>query len=384
MIKETKILIFANSSWYLYNFWLNNIFIFKSFGYKVILISNDDGYGAKLKDKGFDFYALNVSRGVNGLVGDIGLIFKLKAIISDLNPAIIHNLNPKPVLYGSLVTLLIKLMNNQRKIMIINSFPGLGRLYGDTSIIYSLFKIIFENIYRFVSKSSKVKSVFQVSSDREYFLKKNIISRQSSFVVKGSGVDTTKFYSNNKVRKINNINVLMASRITAEKGVNIYLKACKELNIRYDQISFFLAGNTDDNEPDLIPYEELVDNCDASGVNYLGHVTNMSELLRTIDIVVLPTNRREGVPRILVEAAASGASLIATNIGGCSDIVQHKINGFIIKQNSIEGLVSAIEKFIENEKLLEQFSIASKEIVRNEMNSEYVANEYMKIYKLTN
>lgn len=384
MIKETKILIFANSSWYLYNFWLNNLFIFESFGYKVILISNDDGYGSKLKDKGFDFYALNVSRGVNGLVGDIGLIFKLKAIISDLNPAIIHNLNPKPVLYGSLLTLLIQLMNNQKKILIINSFPGLGRLYGDTSIIYSLFKIIFENIYRFVSKSSKVKSVFQVSSDREYFLNKKIISRQSSFVIKGSGVDTSKFYSKNKVRKINNINVLMASRITVEKGVNIYLKACKELNIRYDQISFFLAGNTDDNEPDLIPYEELVENCDASGVKYLGHVTNMSELLRTIDIVALPTNRREGVPRILVEAAASGASLIATNIGGCADIVQHRINGFIIKQNSIKDLVSAIEKFIENEKLLEQYSVASKEIVRNEMNSEYVANEYMKIYKLTN
>ena len=384
MNNEKKVLIFANSSWYLYNFWLNNLFIFQSSGYKVILMSNDDGFGAMLKEQGFEFHALSVSRGVNGLLGDIRLIFKLKTIIKDLNPEIIHNLNPKPVLYGSILSLLIQTFSNQKKIMIINSFPGLGRLYSDGFVLYSFLRLIFENIYRVISKSSQVKSVFQVSSDRDYFLNKKIISRQSSYVIKGSGVDIDNFYSNNKSRKKNQLRVLMASRITAEKGVHIYLAACRELNIRYSDISFFLAGKTDDNEPDLISHEELIESCHESGVNYLGHVSNMSELLRTIDIVVLPTNRREGVPRILVEAAASGVSLIATNIGGCADIVQHNLNGFIINQNSEEDIVVAIEKFVENDELLTQFSLASREIVRNEMNSKYVAGEYINIYKLIN
>jgi glycosyltransferase involved in cell wall biosynthesis len=384
MNNEKKVLIFANSSWYLYNFWLNNLFLFQSSGYKVILMSNDDGFGAMLKEQGFEFHALSVSRGVNGLFGDIRLIFKLKTIIKDLNPDIIHNLNPKPVLYGSILSLLIQTFSNQKKIMIINSFPGLGRLYSDGFALYSFLRLIFENIYRVISKSSQVKSVFQVSSDRDYFLNKKIISRQSSYVIKGSGVDIDNFYSNNKSRKKNQLRILMASRITAEKGVHVYLAACRELNIRYSDISFFLAGKTDDNEPDLISHEELIESCHESGVNYLGHVSNMSELLRTIDIVVLPTNRREGVPRILVEAAASGVSLIATNIGGCADIVQHNLNGFIINQNSEEDIVVAIEKFVENNELLTQFGLASREIVRNEMNSKYVASEYINIYKLIN
>ena len=384
MNNEKKVLIFANSSWYLYNFWLNNLFLFQSSGYKVILMSNDDGFGAMLKEQGFEFHALSVSRGVNGLFGDIRLIFNLKTIIKDLNPDIIHNLNPKPVLYGSILSLLIQTFSNQKKIMIINSFPGLGRLYSDGFALYSFLRLIFENIYRVISKSSQVKSVFQVSSDRDYFLNKKIISRQSSYVIKGSGVDIDNFYSNNKSRKKNQLRILMASRITAEKGVHVYLAACRELNIRYSDISFFLAGKTDDNEPDLISHEELIESCHESGVNYLGHVSNMSELLRTIDIVVLPTNRREGVPRILVEAAASGVSLIATNIGGCADIVQHNLNGFIINQNSEEDIVVAIEKFVENNELLTQFGLASREIVRNEMNSKYVASEYINIYKLIN
>ena len=384
MTKEKKILIFANSSWYLYNFWLNNLFIFKSLGYKVILMSNDDGFGSLLKDKGFDFHPLNVSRGVNGIFGDARLIFKLKNIIRDVNPSIVHNLNPKPVLYGSILSLTNQLLSKKKQIMVINSFPGLGRLYGDDSIMYSFLKFTFENIYRIISKSSQVRSVFQVSADREYFLHKKIITKQASYVIKGSGVDVDKFDVKKKLRNKKQLSVLMASRITAEKGVNIYLAACKKLNIQYDEITFFLAGKTDDSEPDLIPHEELIEACNISGVNYLGNVSNMSELLGTIDIVVLPTNRREGVPRILVEAAASGASLIATNIGGCADIVHHNINGFIIDQNSEEDLVSAIENFIGNEKLLEQFSIASKKIVKNEMNSKFVANEYIKIYRMIN
>ena len=176
----------------------------------------------------------------------------------------------------------------------------------------------------------------------------------------------------------------MASRITAEKGVYIYLSAAKEINKKYKNVSFLLAGKTDQNEPDLIQLKELIYLCKLSGVDYLGHLRNMSELLRTVNVAVLPTMRREGVPRILVESAASGVSLVATKVGGCSDVVNNNVNGFIIKENSVEELVSAIEKFITNDLLLKQYGIASRNIVLKEMNSTYVANAYIDIYKMIN
>ena len=176
----------------------------------------------------------------------------------------------------------------------------------------------------------------------------------------------------------------MTSRITAEKGVYIYLSAAKEINKKYNNVSFLLAGKTDQNEPDLIQLKELTYLCKLSGVNYLGHVSNMNALLRKVNVTVLPTMRREGVPRILVESAASGVSLVATKVGGCSDVVNNNVNGFIIKENSVEELVSAIEKFITNDLLLKQYGIASRKIVLKEMNSTYVANAYIDIYKMIN
>ena len=143
MNNEIKILVFANSSWYLYNFWLSNIEIFRSSGYKVILVSNDDGYGSRLMEKGFSFYPLNVSRGIKGLLGDILLIFNLRSIIKEVGPDIIHNLNPKQVIYGSILLLIMKAFGYDKKTMIVNSFPGLGRLYSDESSLYLIFRIGF-------------------------------------------------------------------------------------------------------------------------------------------------------------------------------------------------------------------------------------------------
>lgn len=384
MNSEIKVLLFANSSWYMHNFWLSNIEIFKSAKYNVILVSNDDGYGTSLMEKGYIFYNLNVSRGIKGLFGDIKILFKLRTIIKEVGPDIIHNLNPKPVLYTSTLLFFMKAFGYNKKILIINSFPGLGRLYSNSSLLFLALRIIFEKTYQFISKYSNVKSVFQVSSDREYFLQKNIVSKKSSFVIKGSGVNIKNFSPKNRSKKNSQLRVLMASRMTVEKGVYLYLSACKEINKRYDNVSFFLAGKTDENEPDLIPYKKLIDLCNNSNVNYLGHVDKMSELLRTIDIVVLPTSRREGVPRILVESAASGVSLIASNIGGCADVVHHKVNGFLINQNSLEELIDSLEKLIINNELLLQYCLASREIVQKEMNSTFVANAYIDIYKMIN
>ena len=137
--EDIKILVFANSSWYLHNFWLNNIEIFDSSGYKVILVSKDDGYCSKLLEKGFSFYPLNLSRGIKGLLGDIKLIVNLRSIINEVDPDIIHNLNPKPVIYGSILLLIMKILGRDKNTMIVNSFPGLGRLYTDRSILYSTF-----------------------------------------------------------------------------------------------------------------------------------------------------------------------------------------------------------------------------------------------------
>jgi len=287
------------------------------------------------------------------------------------------------VIYGSFISLLINIFNKNNKVLIVNSFPGLGRLYKDGHILYFAGQHIFELLYRFIAISSKVRSVFQVTTDRQYFLKRNIIQNKRAYVIHGSGVDIRKFYPSNLMERKSK-RILMASRMTKEKGVYIYLLACEKINNIYSDVEFLLAGDTKIDEPDKISYDELIGLCKLSGVKYLGHVDAMDVLLRTVDIVVLPTMRREGVPRILVESAFCGIPLVATDSGGCSDIVDHNKNGIIIKKNSVEDLVDAMKLLIENDELRKSYGIVARKNILEEMSSDHVSAEYVNIYKELN
>jgi len=130
------------------------------------------------------------------------------------------------------------------------------------------------------------------------------------------------------------------------KGVGDYVAAARSLTRAGLDADFLIAGAPDPGSPDSIP-EKVIESWRAEDdVMFLGHVDDMDQLLKTVDIVVLPSRYAEGVPRILLEAAASAIALVATDRPGCREIVVHNITGVLVPPGDVAALADALRSLI--------------------------------------
>jgi glycosyltransferase involved in cell wall biosynthesis len=141
------------------------------------------------------------------------------------------------------------------------------------------------------------------------------------------------------------LRVVMACRLLRGKGVEDFVKAAELLARSSDEVIFVVAGTSDLGNPTAIP-ESQIALWKEGRVEFLGHVEDMAALLRGSSVAVLPTFYQEGIPRFLLEAAASGLPIVATDVGGCSEVVRDGLNGFLVRPHAPEALAVAIGRLI--------------------------------------
>jgi glycosyltransferase involved in cell wall biosynthesis len=119
-----------------------------------------------------------------------------------------------------------------------------------------------------------------------------------------------------------------------------------------------------------------------SKIVLMGHVDDMAALLAETDLVVLPTSYGEGVPRILVEAAACGLPLIATDTPGCREIVRPGTNGYLVDAHDAGALVAAIERLSGDSELRATMGAESRRIAEKEFGEDIVLGATIRTYRL--
>ena len=142
-----------------------------------------------------------------------------------------------------------------------------------------------------------------------------------------------------------------------------------------------VAGAPDPGNPGSFSEDEVARMQRDGCVEFLGHVEDMSELLGEADIAVLPTYYHEGVPVFLLEAAASGLPLIATDIEGCRMIVRTAANGLIVPARDPEALADAIATLASDPALRARMGAASREIAVHEFDQSQVVKRYWDVYR---
>jgi glycosyltransferase involved in cell wall biosynthesis len=175
-----------------------------------------------------------------------------------------------------------------------------------------------------------VHFTFETQHDFDFWAKKGIANNRNSSIIDGAGVDPDLFYPSTTPRNNSKTTVIFASRLLKSKGLNAFLMTARILADRPD-VEFIVAGIADDRDPDAVRPEDLNQ---LSEIRYVGNVDDMAPLLRECDIVCLPTRYGEGVPRILIEAAATGLASIASNHPGCREVVEDGITGQILSARS--------------------------------------------------
>jgi glycosyltransferase involved in cell wall biosynthesis len=363
-----KVAITLNTSWNIYNFRMSLIKALQKDGHEVVAIAPHDEYTVKLIEAGCEFEDVTMdSRGANP-TRDIGLTFELHNIYKRVKPDIILHYTIKPNIYGTLAAATLG-------IPVINNVSGLGTIFLNDDWISK----IALGLYRFSFKFPK-KVFFQNQEDYQLFMDKKLIQRNICEVIPGSGIDLNEFTPHPTQEKAEGepFEFLMISRLIIDKGIREYVAAAAILQERGMNAKFNLLGKLDELHSRGISSEELNFWIEEGFINYLGSTDDVRPFINKADCVVLPSYR-EGTPRTLLEAAASAKPIVASNVPGCNNIVDHRLNGILCKVKDEEDLALKMkEMYYMAADLRNEMGLRGREIVERRFDHKLVIERYLK------
>ena len=366
------IIISINTSWNIYNFRLNLIKVLQNEGHEVIAIAPNDDYVSKLEVIGVTCYHVELYPKGTNPIKDLGLTYQYYKLFKKLKPDCVLSYTIKPNIYGNFAASLLNVPT-------INNISGLGTLFIKKSIATHIGKLLYK-----LSLSSSYHVFFQNNDDILLFASNKLVSAKIASVIPGSGVNVKKFDCDRITNSGSKF--LFVGRLLSDKGVFEYLDAAVSVLKTHPSKEFLLVGEMGSNNLTALSSNQIKNYTENyPQIKYLGKTDDIVTLLKSVDVMVLPSYR-EGLSKSLIEAAAMQLPIITTNVPGCRDVVQHKFNGFLCEvksKNSLEKEIYRMISLTEKERL--EFGINGREKVVNEFSGEIVNKIYIdKINKIIN
>jgi glycosyltransferase involved in cell wall biosynthesis len=364
-----RILLFANTDWYLFNFRNALIQHLRASGHEIILLSPTGDFQTKLKEQGFEVHSFPISRQGLNPVDEIKTWIRLRRLYRQIKPDIVHHFTIKPVIYGSLAAHSLRIPGK------INSITGLGHVFIDASFLTRLVRNIAIWLYRLSLRDTQV--IFENPTDRDIFVQNKLLDLEQTHLIPGTGVDVEKFRPIEKSRSVPLI--LFSGRLLVTKGLFEFMDAIQILKAKGVNARFAIAGAPDPGNPATISEKQLELWRQAGIVEVWGWQENMPATLAQADIFCLPSYR-EGVPNALLEACASGLPIVTTNAPGCRDVVENNVNGLLVPVRNAQKLAEALERLINNPELRLLLGKQGREIALNKFSTFHINQQILAVY----
>ena len=375
-----KIILFANTEWYLFNFRLSLAKALQAQGHEVLLISPPGEYGARLQALGFRWEALPMDRKSLNPLQELRLLVYLCQLYRREQPGLVHHFTIKCVVYGSIAALVARVPAR------VNAVAGMGYVFTNQALKARLLRPVVRGLMRLVLNGRGARLILQNNDDMAAFAKAGLARPELTRLVMGSGVDLTRFtppassvLQTQAGYGVQPTRVVLAARLLWDKGIAEYAEAARQLRAKGLPIRFLLAGAPDPGNPAAIPQATL-DGWQAEGlIELLGQVSDMAALFATADIVVLPSYR-EGLPKSLIEAAACALPLVTTNVPGCREVVTHEVDGLLVPVKDAQALASAIERLHKDPVWARQLGLAARARALREFDEKIVIRKTLAVY----
>lgn len=357
------------------SFWSHRLSLAQSAieaGFNVTLLTKVNKLEKKIKEKGINVININFVRSAKSPLIDLLNIIKLIFIFRKEKPDLIHNVALKTILIGSLAALF------SRNVVVVNAFTGLGYVFSSNQFQAKVIRLFIKPIFRLVMRRRNYWTIFQNPDDLNLFNDLGLIEPDRSMLIRGSGVNTSEFP---QIIDTNKIPVVMlASRLLWDKGVGEFVGAAKRLRAENIKAKFVIVGDIDKENPMSIPVATIKQWVSEGYIDWKGHSNSMPEILSSASIVCLPSYR-EGLPKVLLEAAAVGRPLIATDVPGCREIVKNGENGILVKLKNIDSLYNAIKLLVLNKEMRQLMGECSRRLVESELSSDIINTQILDFYK---
>ena len=374
---QKKILFNITEDWFFVSHFLSRALSAQKEGFEIFVCCNETNKKKIIEKHGIKFIRLPYKRPNINPLYEFYILIRLILIVNKVKPDIIHNVALKPIIQGSIVS---RFLNSN---LVVNAPVGMGYVFTSGSIKALLLKPILIFLLRiFLNSNSgnnkRSKVIFENSDDLNYFKKLKAVTSNNSCVISGAGVEIDETFSKRKIK--NKIpKVVLIARMLKDKGIYEFFEAFQLLKNKKIKCQFVLVGDVDPLNPASLKRSILEKWRDEKKIEWLGWIENIEKVLLETDILCLPSYR-EGLPKSLVEGAAAGLPLVATDTVGCREVVVDGYNGFLVPIKDAEMLAAAIEKLILDNSLRKLMGSESFKMATSKFSSSKINSLTLKVY----
>ena len=379
-MNSKSVLLVANWDWVLHNFRMHLARRLQEEGYNVSFICPPGDYVNGFADEGIRWIPWKVSRRGLNPFDELRSIVSLAKIYMEEQPHIVHHSTIKPNLYGTLAVHLNRLCARSASTpAVLNSFMGIGYVFSDHTLSRAL-RLIVVPLLRLALSRSGVFTTFSNEADRQAFINYKIVRASNSGIYISEFVDTEIFRPDRNGHN-GPIRVFMGARLLWDKGVQEFVDTATRVQAESSSnVEFWLAGEPDKGAPNHVPRERLQAWHTSGKIRWLGHRSDMPNLMRHVDIAFLPTHYNEGTPRFLVEAASAGLPLVSTQIQACERVVHDNENGYTAPTRDVEAFTAAIVRLANDASLRMTFGQNSRTLALEMYKKESNLIEWIDLY----
>lgn len=368
-----KIIFFVTEDWYFCSHRLPLAIAAQQTGYDVTVVTRVSNHGELIRSHGLNLIPIKISRRSRNPLEGLGVIRQLLHIYREQKPDIVHHVALKPVLYGSIAARLAGVP------AVVNALAGLGFLFVSKRLLARGLRPLVEAALRVLLNRSNVRVIFQNPDDMGLLIGRGVLESKLAVLIRGSGVDTTQFRVTPEPGGVPV--VVLASRMLWDKGIKEFVEAARQLKEQGVSARFALVGEGDSENPASISREQLAQWHDEGAIEWWGRRENMPQVFAESNMVCLPTTYGEGVPKVLIEAAACARAIVATDVPGCREIVHHDENGLLVPAKDGRALALALRRLIEDSGLRNKMGMRGRSLVQEEFSIEHVVQQTLALYQ---
>ena len=362
--KKFTFLLCSNYAWTIYNFRMPLIRRLKSQGHDVVVFTQFDGYETIISNEVDQITPLFISRkGINPFI-DLFTIVDFIRILYSIKPDFLLLFTIKPVIYGCIAA---RLTN----VKIISMITGLGTAFNMDNLLTKLVK----KLYKFSLKTVSIV-FFQNIADKDIFVNNKLVDPDRCRLIPGSGVDTRRFHLSELPKK-DEMTFLLIARMLWDKGIGEFVEAARVIKLVNPKVRFQLLGPLGVDNRTAIPMSKIVEWEEEQVIEYMGDTDDVTTYIEQACCIVLPSYR-EGTSRVLLEAAAMGRPIIATDVPGCREVVTDGDTGLLCEPKDYLSLSQKMKIMLElSYKTRETMGAKGRDKICSEFNQDIVCNLYL-------
>lgn len=361
----------VTEDWYFRLHWMGLAQAARDAGFEVLLAMRVQEHGSEIRGQGFKLFPVNILRRSINPIREFLTLVELARLYRAEKPDLVYHIAIKPILYGSIAARLGGVP------FVMNVFAGLGYAYTNEELRARLLRLFLRFGLSVACRYAGAIAVFQNDEDQVELVRDRIVRQSQTRIIRGTGVDTDRFRptSEESPEPI----ILLPCRMLWDKGVGEFVEAARLIGRMKSPARFVLVGRCDESNPASIQSEQLHQWQEEGVIEWWGHRSDMPVVFGNAAVVVLPSYR-EGLPVSLLEAAACGKPIIATDVPGCREVVRDRVNGLLIPPKNAIALADAIILLLENAELRHELGGRGREIVVKEFSSTIVIQQTLALY----